>query len=113
MKKLLLIALLLGGCAEMSPREYAAMNAEPGYKPHPAYVVFTDDPHSKCVEYGLKVGTRADGLPDRIIMGCAFPNSRIIKGQCLVVLGFDSPKWLIQHELLHCWYGRWHDDREP
>ena len=93
-------AMCVSGCATES--ELAAANATESPNLPPLHVR-VEDPHAVCLSRGAKA------REGRRINACAEWRGIAAPGYCLVILPQDAPRWLIQHEELHCKYGRWHD----
>lgn len=100
-------AVLLRTCATPVPAltEYQQAMAyhEPGFRPLPAHVRHVDDPHEMCIALGM----RRPPEP-YVIRACADPYGDVVPDQCTVILPHRAPAFLVEHEILHCKRGAWH-----
>lgn len=95
-----LIALLMLGCAT-TEEQLARENATPTRDLSPL-IVMVDNADRICRLYGAqaKLGTT--------ILGCADYAGRIVQEYCVIFITQGSPDWVLEHEKLHCKYGRFH-----
>ena len=97
---LILFTIGLSGCITL--REYAEQRRTPSPNYPPVYR-FVDDPHSECLKAG------APNKVNFTIWACANWNGGIVPGKCLIILPKEGWEQHLEHELLHCEFGRWHD----
>jgi hypothetical protein len=95
-----LVLFLLVGCASEAELAKSAGTWAPDYEPA---FLFVEDAHITCLSLGARF------KEGQVIGGCADAWGRISKSRCTVILPKNPPTWLIEHELLHCKYGSFHN----
>ena len=86
-----LLALLLSACA--TSEEFARKNAEFDHPGRQIVYLVSDNPSRDC------------GIP---AVACARFDASQPLGVCVIVHGPNPHPTVLEHERLHCRYGRWH-----
>ena len=87
----ILLALLLSACA--TSEEFARQNQEFDHPGRQIVYLVSDNPRRDC------------GIP---AVACARFDPSAPLGVCVVVHGANPHPTVLEHERLHCRYGRWH-----
>lgn len=93
--------LALDGCITL--REYAEQRRTPAPNYPPIYR-FVDNPHLECLKAGVPL--KPIGFT---ILACANWGGTIVPSKCLIILPRTNWEQYVEHELLHCEFGRYHD----
>ena len=97
------IVLILSGCASDQGLEAQARENRTWTPNYPPFVRIVSDAQTTCLNIGARMKV------NEFILGCSDPFGRVFSGLCLVIIPKDDPGFILEHELLHCKYGLYHN----